>query len=98
MVLQLWLLVHSAKSVKLAALLAITQYKIAMLASFITILAVFRLVQRYTIPTFHPTNALHAPITAPLTVMQPLISSAALLSPTFPASMSQLVPPLCSIT
>ena len=41
---------------------------------------------------------LHAPITARLAVMQPLISSAALFSPTFPVSVSQLAPPLCPIT
>ena len=41
---------------------------------------------------------LHAPITAQLAVMQQLISSAALFSPTFPVSVSQLAPPLCPIT
>ena len=101
MVLQPWLLVCSVKPVKLAALLAKIHYKIAMavvLASFITTLAASRFAQTHTIPKVQPINASYAPITAPLAVMQPVVSSAALLSPTFPASVSQLALPLCPIT
>ena len=98
--LQPWLLVHSAKTVKLAALLAIILNKIALavvLASFITTLAVSRLVQTHTIPTAQPTNALLAPITAPLAAMQPRVSPARLPSPTFPANVCHLARPLCPI-